>query len=724
MVSLSNFFDFCINFSIMKNLLSLIFLAIFSLTISAQEIDFVNAPVNPIGFKQKKEHYNLKGDIYASEGKIFDRKGNLVYNFGTRYYYDNSGRITGNNYNDEFEYDYKGNIIRFKYPSGSEYNYQFNNKNLLTYEKNTYGDERTYKYDSQNRVTEMVHKKKGVLNQTKYYSYEKRGNTIIVTTRSVYADGRPNYTSKAHYRNGYLVKEELTSGIYEYVVETDSNGNKIKFYDANKENPKVFESYNRYYSDINKPLKIELGYYIPGGLKTGNKKEAVYINGNHAKDIAISKGMKPNEKVIYDGLTETYYSVPNFIDTNHTLDTRVPVTTVLSKNLPYINYAYDGKFINYVHGYNRVKSREFSFIGPHMIDYREDKNNGITYIIDDYKNIKYKEIKPMRVFTTDTSSIVYNRNLETENFYVVVKGKHIDYKKATFEYLENGDPVISIDNKPMYVLNGFAAARENKVFKGSLYNNELNTNKTSSTQVTNTSKTTSTTSSSSSSSGYQCIEGDCTNGWGKIKLPDSETESTFSNGALNGVTYISYSNGGSYHGEYNNNRRDGTGFYYWSSTGNTYIGQWKNGKQDGYGYVIDKYGNINSMGKYENGEFVKNLGTDYKSKKVSGNCMGDCSNGFGKYTYSNGDVYIVFFNNGYRAHIGTYYWKNNSSYTGAYSTNGKRNGYGKYTYVDTSIYKGIFIDDKIDGLGKMKYAKSGNVVNGVFNNNGAKVKDY
>ena len=41
-----------------------------------------------------------------------------------------------------------------------------------------------------------------------------------------------------------------------------------------------------------------------------------------------------------------------------------------------------------------------------------------------------------------------------------------------------------------------------------------------------------------------------------------------------------------------------------------------------------------------------------------------------------------------------------------------------------SVFKGYFVDDKIDGLGKMKYAKSGNVVNGVFNNNGAKVKDY
>ena len=129
----------------MKNLLSLIFLATFSLSISGQSFDFVNAPVNPLGFKHKKEHFFLKGDVYASDGKIFDKNGNLIYNFGTRYYYDNSSRITGNNYDDEFEYDSRGNIIRYKYKSGSEYNYQFNTQNLLVYEKNTYGDEKTYK---------------------------------------------------------------------------------------------------------------------------------------------------------------------------------------------------------------------------------------------------------------------------------------------------------------------------------------------------------------------------------------------------------------------------------------------------------------------------------------------------------------------------------------------------------------------------------------------------
>ena len=708
----------------MKTLLNFIFLATICLNVSAQDYDFINAPVNPLGFKYKKEHFSLKGDIYASEGKIFDRKGNLVYNFGTRYYYDNSGKIIGNNYDDEFEYDSRGNITKHKYKSGSEYNYQFNDKNLLVYEKNTYGEEKTYKYDNQNRVVELVYKKKGVLDQTKYYSYENIGDKVVVSTQYMYTNGKESYTKKVHYRNGSVVKEELSSGIYDYVVETDSRGNKSKLYTAGEKDTSVYETFNRYYSDINKPINIELGYYIPGGYKTGNKSEAVYINGKHAKDIAISKGIKPDEKIIYDGLTETYYSVPNFVDTNHTLDTRVTVTKVLSKGLPNISYAYDGNFINYVEGYNRVKSREFSFLGPHMVDYRVDKSNGITYVIDNYNNIKHKEIKPMRVFTTDTSSILYNRNLETDNFFIVVKGKHIDYKKARFEYLKNGDPVIFIDDKPTYVLTGFDAAREGKVFKGKLYDNELNTetNSNSSTQVTTTSNNTN--NDNFNSTGYQCVEGDCKNGWGKIKLPEAVTESTFSNSALNGVTYINYNDGGSYHGEYKNNRREGTGFYRWSSTGNTYIGQWKDGKQHGYGYVVDKYGTIKSIGKYENGKFVTDLGTDYNTNKVSGNCVGDCSNGFGKYTYNNGDIYIGFFNNSYRSYIGTYYWANKSTYTGTYTTDGKRNGYGKYTYVDTSVFKGMFVNDKIEGLGKMQYAKSGNVINGVFDNKGAKVKDY
>lgn len=66
-------------------LTSISFLLLFQIGF-AQKVDMVNAPRNPIGFKWKKEHFFLRGDIYTSAGKIFDRNGNLEYNYGTRYY--------------------------------------------------------------------------------------------------------------------------------------------------------------------------------------------------------------------------------------------------------------------------------------------------------------------------------------------------------------------------------------------------------------------------------------------------------------------------------------------------------------------------------------------------------------------------------------------------------------------------------------------------------------
>ena len=52
----------------------------------------------------------------------------------------------------------------------------------------------------------------------------------------------------------------------------------------------------------------------------------------------MSKDVKPNEKVIYDDLTQTYYSLKNIIPENHTLDTRIPVKNILISGQPYMNY--------------------------------------------------------------------------------------------------------------------------------------------------------------------------------------------------------------------------------------------------------------------------------------------------------------------------------------------------------------------------------------------------
>ncbi|WP_299526573.1 MORN motif precursor [Winogradskyella sp.] len=693
----------------MKTLLLFFFSVLCFQNTQAQKVDVVNAPRNPIGFKHKKAHFLLRGDIYASAGKIFDKAGNLQYNFGTRYYYDNSGKIIGNNYGDIFEYDSQGNITKFQYQSGSTSLYKFNSENLLIYEKSSYGDEKTYTYDTQGRLIKTSIKKNGKLSQEQNFSYGKKRDSLIVNIEYTYTNGRRRFLAESYYRNGFLVKEIVSSGTYRYKVKIDSKGNKIDFYNIDDPNAKHFETVNRYYSDAKKNLNIEYGYHKLSSSKSAKKSATIYVDGKRCTDIAISKGIKPNEKVVYDGLTQTYYSVPNIIPENHTLDTRIPISTKLSVGNPYMSYAYDGKFINYIDGYNKVKSRDFAFLGPHMIDYRIDKYSGRTYIIRNYKNTKEKPVKPIELLTTDTTSILYARQLKDDNFFIVVKGKHIDYKKARFEYLTNGDPVIFIDNTPKYVLTGFRLAQENEVLFGRFYNDELKNSKISS--------------SIDSSNDLECLEGDCKEGWGKIKVGDIITQATFNNGAIDGLAYINYPENSFFHGEYKNNLREGVGYYKWSN-GNSYIGHWQNGKQHGLGIRFDKNDNVIEAGRFENGTLVENQSESYKNNIKNGNCLGNCSNGFGKYTYSNGDSYLGFFKNNQRFSIGSYSWVNNSSYMGTYTSDGKRNGYGIYTYVDTSVFRGIFFDDKIAGLGIMKYAKSGNSIKGVFNNKGARIRDF
>ena len=434
-----------------------------------------------------------------------------------------------------------------------------------------------------------------------------------------------------------------------------------------------------------------------------------YINGQNSSDIVISKGVKPNEKIFYDGLTQTYYSVPNVIEENHTEATRIQVNKVLSKGNTCLSYAHDGMFINYVDGINNVKSRDFAFLGPHMVDYRVEQSVGRTYVVKNYQNIKEQEVKEMNLFTTDTTSILYTRELTKDNFFIVVKGKHIDYKKARFEYLTNGDPVIFMDEKPTYVLLGFKAARKEEIYKGKIYEGELN--KSENVEGKQIEEPT-------TSTNYKCEKGDCKEGWGRVTVNNIITDATFKNGAIDGVAYITYPNGSNYHGQYQNNRRHGIGYYQWDN-GNVYLGGWKDGKQHGLGYTTNKEGLITSGGIFEDGKLIQESTDAYRAGKKDGNCTGNCSEGFGKYTYNNGDIYWGFFKNNQRFGVGSYNWSNKSKYTGAYILGGKRNGYGIYTYVDGSVFKGLFVDDRINGLGVMTYSKTGDSAQGVFDNSAA-----
>ena len=105
-------------------------------------------------------------------------------------------------------------------------------------------------------------------------------------------------------------------------------------------------------------------------------------------------------------------------------------------------------------------------------------------------------------------------------------------------------------------------------------------------------------------------------------------------------------------------------------------------------------------GYYENGKQTRNMITaDFKNKRANGNCIGNCSNGFGFYQFSNRDTYVGFFTNGQIDKVGAYGWSSGDSYIGEIS-NKNFTGQGVQYYQSTGTsYYGNFTSGIRNGLG-------------------------
>jgi len=113
--------------------------------------------------------------------------------------------------------------------------------------------------------------------------------------------------------------------------------------------------------------------------------------------------------------------------------------------------------------------------------------------------------------------------------------------------------------------------------------------------------------------------------------------------------------------------------------------------------------------------------TKKEKKKKTGCIKGDCKNGYGTYTFPDGDKYVGHFKNGKQNGYGTYTfpdgikyvgnhkdddfsgygtmtWPNGHKYAGNYKGS-LRDGYGTYTYSDGRKYVGNFKAGEYDGYG-------------------------
>ncbi len=671
----------------MKAILTLIGLFI-SMSIYSQKTDWVNAPLNPIAFEYKLEHFNLKGDIYANRKQMFSKEGLMIFEnqFSTesflyknnQLYADTSGRL--------FEFNSQGYISKMTYASSGvqTQSYTYNNKGLLIKVTNTKGYNAVYDYDINNRLIKSV-----VSGVTKEYSYQKKGEELLITEKDL--SKSPITQSILIYKNGHLIGKDDNRFNNNY----DKYGNLIS----------PFMGETLFYSEVeNKTNEISLVYEKPSygsiNLLYGCK---FYIN-NKRVEILFTKVINRKDLMIYDPFKQKYLIIEDAFN-----DTKSGKKQVFSKV-----YIDAHSFLDFSESFEQLCYKGTSLVNALYLRKSSLKvynqyNNYICY--DDFiDKTLFCKFNPNEKFSFYPLQEVNSKeNLfflkGNDGIFYVEKGKVLSSAEHTFAY-NNNDIVLFKNNEPKYYFPNYKNALDATVYPGRAFNNKTDTytleqSNSNQNNVTETNLKTPITPDS------YCVSGNCTDGYGELKLSKSNIIGFFKNGKANGYGKEVFNDGsGYYQGTFKDGFRDGYGYYEWLKLKQSYIGFWKSGYQHGYGYYIEK-GIVFQAGYYENGKQTRNMLTqDFKNQKLVGNCIGDCVNGFGSYKYSNGDIYTGFFSNNNRNYVGGYTWASGNIYTGEYYNN-LGNGQGEEYYGSSgTIYRGAFSNGKRHGLGAY-FNKSG-----------------
>lgn len=203
---------------------------------------------------------------------------------------------------------------------------------------------------------------------------------------------------------------------------------------------------------------------------------------------------------------------------------------------------------------------------------------------------------------------------------------------------------------------------------------------------------------------------------------------------------IIFLHGGSYDGDWENDKENGNGIYTYED-GDTYEGEFVNGMFEGYGvyksndpiphtyrgyYVNDKkngtgfltticpFAHGTVFGDFENDNFVKGTGKRcIHHTKIFEN--GDYENGKivkGITIWPEGHRFEGTYDKKGNMAEGKFEWADGSKYEGEYK-NGRRSGFGVFISSDGYVYEGYYKNDRKNGMGKITYP-DGTVISGEF----------
>lgn len=663
----------------MKTALKLLGLCILLITskVSAQKMDLVNAPKNPVAYEYKIEHFGLKGPVYSYGTNVFSKTGSLVFDniFGGKsLFYDANGRLTHTSEGNEFKYGSNGYIESHTYASlgikTTEYFY--NDKGLLIaekFDKTSKANDYEYTYDNQDRVIKKF--MKGGNYTT--YAYEKKGDDLIIQENDV-RDGVATLKT-LKYNKGILIS--YNDDLMSTYNTMDGYGNWVRDYD-----PVIF------YDDLKTSANVFSMVYTKQSYTIDKLRDCKFFLNGKQTDALYRRLFKSNEVLIYDPFDEKYYIIKNAVDDSKSGQKQVFTEILIT--VPSFLEISDSSSYKLIHKGAEYENNLYLRSGSLVV--KTYQNNYIVY--DEFADKTFfTSYNPEEKFlfyelnAVGGTNVVYIRKNNENGFLAFDKGKPLEGAKYTIGYNGN-DGILYNDQTPEYFLPKLKISSVGVVHPGRRYN--AATDKGAEADNSNTATSTSTASS--------CISGNCTDGYGTLQMADATLTGFFVNGKGNGFVIAAYTNGDSYMGNYVNGIRDGYGNYSWNNSDNRYYGQWKSGLQHGYGYV-QKIVEVTQAGYYENGKLVTDMLTEsFKNDSYVGRCKGDCNNGFGKFDFGDGSWYFGFFKNGRMHYIGAYKWSNRDIYFGEYQ-NDKKSGNGIAHKSTGVILAGDFLNGVRNGWG-------------------------
>lgn len=389
-------------------------------------------------------------------------------------------------------------------------------------------------------------------------------------------------------------------------------------------------------------------------------------NGKTISNVEDLVYLKTDTLAVLDTRARIIYLLADFKDAAEGSKGNAPIlATNIGKDF-YLTNPYS--FITYVN--DASYSGDFSNIKGNYIDFIAEVN--ATYLLEGIRSFSNWGAKSMTKLSPAPEDTYWYRDADNGQYGVIKKGKPIDYTNATTETVGN-DLIVKINDIKTYVLPGYTTMASFVFNQVQRYSGDSNAS---------TSETTG------------CVQGDCTNGWGKWQYENAYYDGFWKDGKRDGYGLYKWVGTGKYIGNWKNDNMDGYGAYLADNDDNV-IGEYKNGQLDGVGYSV--YGDAWEQGVYTNGNLT--ISYNFYTNDVDVGCTaGDCQDKYGKMVWSNGDTYVGFFKNG-ALYMGTYNFTNGDKYSGMFNAKNQFEGTGRYFYESGSYYGGEWKNGQYHGRG-------------------------